>query len=263
MKEATLLWVDARLNKTEGSGLDRIDLQGNFYLSENVSMACTMVSDVNPDVIIFDFDYADITGLRALKTIREKYPHIPLLMLAEQHYEGLSIWALRCRVWDYLIKPHHTDTLIERVEKIINEINDKWNDLAWMQLLSANTIPSQASIIGTTRISYNISAAVGYIEAHLHERISAEQVSSYCGLTRYELSRAFKSEYNLTFRDFILKMRMQRAAKMLSSTEATISEIALSIGFNDISHFTRQFRRYFGCSAKTYRSNQHLNEEKM
>ncbi len=258
MKDATLLWVDARLNKSTGTMPDTCDFPGHCHVSDNVAHAMSMADSINPDVIVFDFDYADITGLRTLRKVREKHPQIPLLMLAEQHYEGLSIWALRCRVWDYLVKPHDLNELMRYLDQLANEIKPSQKNCDWLKLLPANKIPREASIIGTTKIGYGISAAIGYIEEHLHERISADEVSQQCGLTRYELSRAFKSEYNMTFRDFLLKLRMERAARMLCCTQASISEIALSVGFNDISHFTRRFRKYFGCSAKIYRRAKHV-----
>lgn len=258
MKNMTFLWVDARLNKSVASCFGNLQAPGKWRLCDNVSRAVSMVDRVNPGLVVFDFDYADITGLKSLRKIREDFPLIPLLMLAEQHYESLAIWALRSRVWDYLVKPFNTGVLARRIDMLVDEKSTDQNDLRWLRLLPSNRIPQQASIIGNSRYNHGTSTAVSYMEDHLHEKISADEVSRQCGLTRYELSRAFRSELSMTFRDFLLKLRMSRAARMLICTDASITDIALSVGFNDLSNFTRKFHQFYACSPGAYRRNKKL-----
>ncbi len=253
MEDTVLLWVDARLNKSKTSDSDLLKFSGHLHIAQNVSQAIPMINLTNPDIIIFDFDYADITGLKTLRESREKAPFTPLIMLTDQHYENLSIWALRCRVWNYLVKPLDINTFTQNLKNMLTKKNKINNEYMWLQLLPENRIPHEASIIGTTKSTFGTHTAINYMEKHLHEKVSANDVSQQCGLSRYELSRAFKSEYSLTFRDFLLKLRMTRAARMLRCTEASITEISLSVGFNDLSHFTRKFHLIYGDSPGIYR----------
>jgi AraC-like DNA-binding protein len=179
-------------------------------------------------------------------------------MLAEHHYESLAVWALRSRVWDYLVKPFKVDEFKKHFDFLIREKRQKDNKMMWLKLLPSNRIPNQASIIGKNKFNHGTCTAISYMEAHLHEKISAEDVSKQCGLTRYELSRAFKSEFSLTFRDFLLKLRMSRAAQMLVYTDASVTDISLSVGFGDVSNFGRKFHQVYGCSPGVYRRNKKL-----
>jgi len=258
MYQVTCLWVDARLNKASESYYLKLRSPGPWHLCDNLAQATAMVDQVSPDVIVFDFDYADITGLKSLRRIRENFPLIPLLMLAEQHYESLAIWALRSRVWDYLVKPFSPVMFRRHLDILVDHKKTRKNELMWLRQLPANRIPQQASIIGQTRYNYGTSAAISYMEAHLHEKITADDVSQQCGLTRYELSRAFKAELSVTFRYFLLKLRMLRAARMLRCTDASITDISLSVGFNDLSNFTRKFHQFYECSPGAYRRNRKL-----
>lgn len=259
MKDVMLLWVDARLNRAAESYYGKLQAPGKWHLCDNVSQAISMVDRLAPDMVVFDFDYADITGLKSLRKVREKFPLIPLLMLAEQHYESLAIWALRSRVWDYLVKPFNTSVLMQRIDMLVHQGDADNRDPMWLQLLPLNRIPQQASIIGKSRYSHGTSTAISYMEDHLHEKISADEVSRQCGLTRYELSRAFRSELSVTFRDFLLKLRMLRASRMLICTDASITDIALSVGFNDLSNFTRKFHQFHACSPGAYRRDKKLS----
>lgn len=253
MKDGTLLWIDARLNKAGISLLDEIDYQGRVFRVDGVTGVKDAVENRRPDIVLFDYDYADILGLRALQSVRYAFPDIPVLMLAEQHYENLSIWALRCRVWDYLIKPVDHSVLLERIELLRSNKHSLAGVTDWQHLSPPNRIPLEASIIGTSRNSSATRRAVSYIEAHLHEKISATDVSQQCGLSRYELSRVFKSELNMTFQAFLIDMRMSRAERMLSCTSASVTDIAIAVGFNDLSHFARKFSQVYGSSPAAYR----------
>ncbi|MDZ7345304.1 MAG: helix-turn-helix transcriptional regulator, partial [candidate division KSB1 bacterium] len=53
--------------------------------------------------------------------------------------------------------------------------------------------------------------------------------------------------------EFIIHMRLKRAAQLLKNSDMNISEIAYMLGFCDHAHFTRHFRRAFNCTPKEYR----------
>jgi len=73
-----------------------------------------------------------------------------------------------------------------------------------------------------------------------------EQLSSEIGMTRTHLNRKIQALTNLSTRDFIRTIRLQRAAKLLSSASGTISEIAYKVGFSNLSYFSKAFRKHFG-----------------
>jgi len=58
---------------------------------------------------------------------------------------------------------------------------------------------------------------------------------------------------DLDHRDFLLRSRVAKAWELLASPRVTVSEVAFAVGFNDLSYFTRIFRRYTGVSASEYR----------
>jgi AraC-like DNA-binding protein len=84
-------------------------------------------------------------------------------------------------------------------------------------------------------------------EDHMEEpEFSIEQLSREIGMSRIHLNRKIHALTNLSTRDFIRILRLQRAAKLLSSASGTVSEIAYKVGFNNLSYFSRAFRKHFG-----------------
>ena len=65
-------------------------------------------------------------------------------------------------------------------------------------------------------------------------------------------SRAFKAQYGLTFRDYLLRFRIGRACELLRQGVHSATDVGLAVGFEDPSHFARAFRRVLGICPSSY-----------
>jgi len=84
-------------------------------------------------------------------------------------------------------------------------------------------------------------------ESHIEEpEFSIEQFARDIGMSRIHLNRKIQAITNLSTSEFIRTLRLQRAARLLSNASGTVSEIAYKVGFNNISYFSRTFRKHFG-----------------
>lgn len=79
------------------------------------------------------------------------------------------------------------------------------------------------------------------------------QLARLAGLSVSQLDRRFKRLFQMTPREFVLRVRLNAACRMLASTEDSITDIALRTGFYDQSHFTKHFRRQIGVTPRSYR----------
>ncbi|WP_395746056.1 helix-turn-helix domain-containing protein [Prosthecobacter sp.] len=69
------------------------------------------------------------------------------------------------------------------------------------------------------------------------------------------LSRLFRQRHGLSFQAYLQKLRLEKAAELLRTTQLPISRIAKRVGYNDVSRFGQHFKRMFDSSPKTYRSS--------
>ncbi|MGK6353848.1 helix-turn-helix domain-containing protein [Sphingomonas sp. DT-207] len=94
-----------------------------------------------------------------------------------------------------------------------------------------------------------------YVEAHLDQPISVSSLAATVGLSTGHFFRAFRSATGMTPLAYLQRTRMAQAMVMLERGEASITEVALSVGFSNIGHFSRLFARSTGRLPSAYRQS--------
>ncbi len=93
-----------------------------------------------------------------------------------------------------------------------------------------------------------------FIKEHIFQKITRTDVADYVHLNPDYFSRLFRKETGLSFKDYVLREKMRRAADMLAHTKFSIGIIASKIGFDNFSHFSQTFRNYYHMSPQDYRN---------
>ena len=100
-----------------------------------------------------------------------------------------------------------------------------------------------------------IYQALQYIQAHYMEALSLEDICKQLNISKSECCRCFKRNLQMTPFEYLMIHRVSNAAKLLEKTNQTITEIAISTGFNSNSYFCKIFRKYMSVSPMEYRKN--------
>lgn len=79
-----------------------------------------------------------------------------------------------------------------------------------------------------------------------------EALARTLGASPFYLSRQFAQEAGLTMQQFLRQVRMERAAELLRTGECNVTEAALEVGYNSLSHFSTAFHETFGCCPGLY-----------
>lgn len=103
--------------------------------------------------------------------------------------------------------------------------------------------------------SQMIRKCVDYISVHLHEPISLEDLSRYCGLCGRSLSIRFKKEMGMGIPDYIHQEKIKEAKYMLKHTAYSLSEITCFLNYPSQSYFTKIFKKHCGITPQQYRDN--------
>lgn len=98
-----------------------------------------------------------------------------------------------------------------------------------------------------------IRAVQAYVETHLHQQISLADLAATAGLSSFHFLRSFKGSLGSTPARYVLARRMERARYLLKVGNLTVSEIGIGVGFEDVSHFSRAFRRLVGVTPSAFR----------
>lgn len=95
--------------------------------------------------------------------------------------------------------------------------------------------------------------AARFIEASSAEAIDLEQVAARVGLSPFHFLRTFASVLGVTPHQYLIRMRVREAARLLAGDDRPITAVALEVGFADLSNFVRTFHRVAGVSPRRFR----------
>lgn len=98
------------------------------------------------------------------------------------------------------------------------------------------------------------SSVKQYIEKHFRENISREEIAAAVYITPNYLSKLFRNETGMTLREYINLCRIREAKHLLSHTELSISDIAMEIGFENMSYFSTVFKKMCGISPLSWKN---------
>lgn len=85
-----------------------------------------------------------------------------------------------------------------------------------------------------------------FIESHLDRPLNVDELAASEGISISHFSRCFRDSVGLTPHSYVMRRRLLRAQDLLLGTNMAISEVALSTGFSDQSHFSRKFHQSMG-----------------
>ena len=97
-------------------------------------------------------------------------------------------------------------------------------------------------------------AAVRRIQTGFAEDLRIVELARLSGLSHSQFTRRFKQILGVSPKDYILRVRIRHARRLLETTRRTVTDIAVESGFYDHSHFSHAFRRHTGTSPAAYRS---------
>src|ERR1700756_438931 len=100
---------------------------------------------------------------------------------------------------------------------------------------------------------WQIARVRAFIEENLHRKIEAKDLSTVAQRSPAHFSRSFKQVFGEPPHAYVIKRRLERACHLMATTSETLSQIALSAGFSDQSHFCRLFQRAHGQSPSIWR----------
>lgn len=110
------------------------------------------------------------------------------------------------------------------------------------------------SIRSKNIVSKQVLMSASYIFSHLAEPITLPMIADHVNLSPAYLSRLFKKETGISISAYIKEERLKYSAQLLIYGDKDISEIAQILQFSSQSHFTRDFRDYFGMTPKKFRT---------
>lgn len=145
-----------------------------------------------------------------------------------------------------------TKMLKEHREKKSGYLDVIRNSLLSMLICLARS-ESNAGDSGTEHMIRYIK---NYIEKHYSEHIQLSDICKKLNFSLTHVSLTFKKDTNMTFRDYLIKVRLEKACHLLRATDKTVAEIADLVGYSDPAFFFKIFKKGLGVTPYQYRKIQ-------
>ena len=100
---------------------------------------------------------------------------------------------------------------------------------------------------------FYIQEAAVYIQQNYQRNLTVEEVADFCKLNRNYFSRRFKEVMGCTPQEFLIRLRLTNAAKLMDTTADPIKDIAAQCGYPNQLHFSQAFKRFYGLPPREWR----------
>jgi len=205
--------------------------------------------EYKPDIVITDIVMPICDGIEFSKQIREHSSSTQIIFLTSYEDFEYARKAIQFGVSSYLLKGLFTDEeLVGAITLCISKL-DKMNSVSY-------------PAFGTSGERIEILRAIDYINEHYKEDLMLETLSSTLGFSPNYFGSMFKKYTGMGFREYLNKVRMEKAYKLLINTNLKIYEIATEVGIPNYRYFISVFQKHFGITPKQVRggSNIYNNE---
>lgn len=118
---------------------------------------------------------------------------------------------------------------------------------------SSAFIPREKALLQHPSDNYPLKPVFSYMEKHYTDKITLEQLAETIHMNRNYFCRFFKEKVGKTPFSYLNEYRINQAASKLLQSKASITEIAINSGFDNMSYFIRQFKHCKGCTPSAFR----------
>jgi transcriptional regulator GlxA family with amidase domain len=99
-----------------------------------------------------------------------------------------------------------------------------------------------------------VRSITNFLNANLHRQIRMAEITTLAGLSRSRVDNLFRAELSQSPMQYLQEQRLQKACQLLETTSMKITQISLAVGYQDHSHFFRNFKKQLGMTPSEYRA---------
>ncbi|URN93141.1 MAG: helix-turn-helix domain-containing protein [Candidatus Pristimantibacillus lignocellulolyticus] len=197
-------------------------------------------------LIVINIKGYNTTGILLCKKIRN-ISRIPIILIGGRDDFQLARKALTYQINDYLTDPFREFALESSLLAIKKALTIDFT-------YEPDYVPTSLDSFKKNALSNSIIETVKkYVQNDLHRNITLKQISSLLHFNCAYLGQKFRLHENMSFNEYLLQQRMERAKVLLKKTDMKIYEIANEVGYIEIDWFYKKFKEYTGLSSNEYR----------
>lgn len=216
---------------------------------DSASAALKWIDAEPVDLIVTDIRMPEMDGLTLLKEVRERGKQTEAIILSGYPEFDYAQEAIRLGVVNYLVKPVHKQKMIDAVAQALALQENRRR----FHSISEHMQDEMIADHGGRALRAPVKEAIRYVERNLGGELSLREVSAHVHLNASYFSFLFKEQTGINFSEFVTRARIEKAKKLLLTTDLTNAEIAEQSGYRTPKYFVRLFRELEGETPGQYR----------
>lgn len=201
-----------------------------------------LIEKHRPDMIFLDICMPEMDGLTMIAALKSEFPKMQVTILTGFRDFEYAKRALNLGVARYLLKPSNMDEIEEAIQFMISRVEPEER---------SEEPPETHENVASSFIVRN---ALAYIEENYKEKLLLSDVAEKTYVSQWHLSKLLNKETGQNFSEILNGVRIEKAKELLKDPALRIGDIAEEVGFLDIAHFSRVFKKTCGMSANEYRN---------
>ena len=206
-----------------------------------------VIREKKPNILITDISMPGKDGLAMIAGLKSEFPHLMTSILTGYRDFDYAQEAIRLGVVRFMLKPSNMEEIEEAIETMTARL--KAMD---MVLEEESELEDKPYTLANSFITNN---AIKYIEDHYNHKLTLAEVAEKTYISQWHLSKLLNNNLGQNFSEILNGIRIREAKKLLTEPSLRIGEIAEMVGFSDMAHFSRVFKKVVGISANEYRNS--------
>lgn len=217
-----------------------------------------LIREKRPDIVITDINMPKMDGLRMIAGLKSEFPDMQLIILTGYREFEYARQAIELGVSRFLLKPSKMNELEEAVDAVTKR-------LELMQMPVSAFVTEETDAVmepeeqteteeNSEANSFIVNNALEYIRSNSKEKLRLSDVADQVYVSQWHLSKLLNKHTGKTFSDILNGARMDRSKELLKDPSLRICDVAEMVGFQDLAHFSRVFKKMEGMSAGEYRN---------
>lgn len=221
------------------------DCVGRFFevvQAQNGQEGLELINKDMPDLVVSDIYMPGIDGIELCQQLKSNPLtfHIPVILLTAVDSEDSKIQGFEIGADSYVTKPFNERVLLSQIQNLIlsrQQLKESFQGMFNMKGIVSKKEGKDAFVEECLKIIH---------ENGSNETFNLDQLASHMNLSRSSLYRKIKEYTGIKPVEFMRKGKLNFAAKLLLTTDMTVSEVAFESGYNDTKYFSRCFRQEYG-----------------
>ena len=209
-----------------------------------------IIRQLRPDILFTDIRMPNMDGLSMVAALRSEFPRLQISVLTAFRDFEYAQTALNLGVCRYLLKPSRMEELYEAIRTMVDRLD------ALPPLPEGAEPEDDPAGAGSGAGNFIVRQALEFMETHCADHLNLADVAEHVYVSPWHLSRLLNRYSNQSFFDILGKLRMERAKVLLSKPELRVHAVAEQVGYSDVGHFSKSFKRIVGMTPGEYRDSQ-------